>query len=256
MFLLELLQYNMPRIKLIVTGTGRCGTVYMAKVLTSLGLPCGHESIFNFENEETVMARFNGEIEPTISDCSINKEKWIDESIIVADSSYMAAPHLSRSELNGIPVIHVVRHPMKVISSFVKTLKYFSGGKPLGGHHWQSWIYKKMPELIENRSPIEKACLYYVLWNNLIEDSCKNKRYFFHKIEYPLSAKFYKFIGVKFKNDFKLPPSNTNAFEPRDSDFTLSDIPKGPIFDVFQDMASKYKYNLNRSSLKSEVLFL
>jgi hypothetical protein len=28
----------------LVVGTGRCGTVYMAKLLSSVGVPCGHEA--------------------------------------------------------------------------------------------------------------------------------------------------------------------------------------------------------------------
>ena len=33
-------------LKIISTGTGRCGTAYMSKLLTSVGIPCGHESLF------------------------------------------------------------------------------------------------------------------------------------------------------------------------------------------------------------------
>ena len=36
------------KLKYLVTGTGRSGTVYMARLLTSLGIPCSHEMIFDY----------------------------------------------------------------------------------------------------------------------------------------------------------------------------------------------------------------
>ena len=43
------------KLDFLVTGTGRCGTVYMAELLTSLGIPCGHESLFQMpENSKEV----------------------------------------------------------------------------------------------------------------------------------------------------------------------------------------------------------
>jgi hypothetical protein len=79
--------------RFVVTGSGRCGTKWMSKALTSAGVPCGHESVFGF-NPEVV---------------------WPDD--LVADSSWMAATRLDEVD---VPVLLMVRHPLAVVRSFVE----------------------------------------------------------------------------------------------------------------------------------------
>ena len=79
--------------RVLITGTGRCGTGWMARALTAAGAPCGHEAAFT--------ARRHG-------DCD-----W------VAESSWLAAPYLDR--LDGVYVVHLVRDPLKTIASRAAT---------------------------------------------------------------------------------------------------------------------------------------
>ncbi len=64
---------------------------------------------------------------------------------LVADSSYMAAPFLDHAILHEAHVLHVVRHPMDVINSFVVGLNYFQQWLPSDPWHW--FIYTHVPEL-------------------------------------------------------------------------------------------------------------
>lgn len=77
---------------IIVTGTGRCGTGYLAQVLTALGLPCGHEQVITFSGGRRNLGRF------------------------VAESSWMATPFLRP----GDHVILLYRSPALVIPSMLR----------------------------------------------------------------------------------------------------------------------------------------
>ena len=63
-------------LKYLVTGTGRCGTVYMARILTSIGIPCGHETIFDYRGTRGARKRLFGEEQLRLSfvACAINNQ--------------------------------------------------------------------------------------------------------------------------------------------------------------------------------------
>jgi len=78
-------------IQFLVTGTGRCGTGYAAELLTSAGIPCGHEDVY--------------------TPWGIFPQPGLD-----ADSSWLAVPHLEAFQGR---VVHLVRHPVEVVRSFI-----------------------------------------------------------------------------------------------------------------------------------------
>jgi hypothetical protein len=173
----------------IITGTGRCGTVFLAKLLTSLGKKCGHESIFNYDDDDTIINRLITWTNFDISETSINncEGDWIDKNTIIADSSYIAASFLCHPLLVDIPVIHIVRDPLKVIRSFIYDLKYFQFDIPNQEiesiYKYEKRIWEIIPELKNLASPIERASWYYYRWNQLIEKSCKYRKYLKINIE-------------------------------------------------------------------------
>lgn len=79
--------------RFVVTGSGRCGTWWTSRLLTAAGLPCGHEKVFNHRGAGV----------------------WPPGA--VADSSWMATPHLAGLDL---PVLLLVRHPLRVVASWVE----------------------------------------------------------------------------------------------------------------------------------------
>lgn len=131
-------------LKYIITGTGRCGTGYAARLLSSAGMPCGHETVFSFDGYDLLRA-------PGLK----------------ADSSWLAAPFLDDEDLAGIQVVHLVRHPQHVIESLVR-MRFFSG-EVEAYQPYLDFARKYLPSLDDLDCPIEKASFFYIYWNRLIE---------------------------------------------------------------------------------------
>lgn len=194
------------QLKYIVTGTGRCGSVYLAKLLTSLGISCGHETIFSYDGLERAKARLAGKLRlelSQISKTSTNQDekKWFAEGIrsIEADSSYMAAPFLDL--FPEAAVIHSVREPMEVINSFLEGFGYFKDSclnNPFE-KNYHEFIYKHVPRVLEYRSQLDRAAAYYIEWNAMIERKAKG-RYFRFNLNRPRFDRLFEFLGVKTSN--------------------------------------------------------
>jgi hypothetical protein len=229
-------------LKFIVAGTGRSGTVYAARVLTDLGIPCGHESIFNYEDEEIVIKRFLGLLPPTISECSANYG-WVRLDSIVADSSYMVVPYLNRQGVKEVPIIHIVRNPLQVVSSFVKDLEYFCDkiNNTYNINGWEQWIYKHNPEISVTTNSLERACCHWTSWNQKIEQMSQNRKYYFHRVEDDFKDDFFDFIGIK-KREIGFKNKRINTMKKRMDNFKIEDIPEGVIKQNFLTLMAKYGY--------------
>lgn len=242
----------MRDLKYLITGTGRCGTVYLSRLLTSIGMPCGHESIFGTYGLMFALRRMNG-LDPCYnSGCSIldgEQEEVIE--IPESESSYLAAPYLSSGLFHQGQVIHLVRHPLVVINSFVNGLRYFHSDKaewidskdkvvPCGYHRF---IYQYVPELSEPMTAIERAALYYVRWNQMIEkfkppgtkrirlEDCPGPIFDILEIEPPKT--YYQVL------DSNRSPSSGKSV-------SIADIPLGKIRFELTAMAEKYGYRLHK----------
>lgn len=116
--------------KLLVTGTGRCGTGFMAKVLSEAGFPCTHEGVY----------RFHG---PVV------------DSYPPAESSWMAVPYLDRV---SAPVVLVFRHPAAVVRSLLGT-KFFETPGP-----YRDFAFQHEPDLAQ-MTYINAAWTWWLRWN-------------------------------------------------------------------------------------------
>lgn len=238
------------KLKFIVTATGRSGTVYMARILTSLGIQCGHESCFNQDKEREVIGRARGFMKPTISKVADN-QGWLELERIQADSSYMAVPYLQHEAIKNIPVIHVVREPLAVVSSFVKDLHYFQllednefnkEGK------WEEWMWSQVTELNMYQNPIERACCFWTIWNTRIEEACQNRPYYFKRVEDEFKDDFFEFLGIE-KQEITFRNKKTNTMRKREKDFTIDEIPDGKVKDEFLALRKRYGYPLPQISM-------
>jgi hypothetical protein len=244
------------KLKYLVVGTGRCGTVYMARVLTSMGIPCGHETIFDFNGLDLALARLGGEGSLRLSFVSQSKFKgaehhflpdWLgDVNKIVADSSYMAAPFLRHECLEGTKVIHVVRHPVKVINSFLNYLGYFQHKIPscMSTIAWESFIYNNVPELgDECLTPEERAARYYVRWNRMIDESLAGKTHVRLRAEDgPRGA--MDFVGYEGSIFELFNDKSVNTLRRPGKLFSLFDLREGKIKDELLELSESYGYNL------------
>lgn len=120
--------------KIIVTGTGRCGTGYAAKVLTTHGLRCGHENVFR-----PLAANIN----------------WRNYQ---ADSSWLAVAH--PDQLARHPVVHCIRNPLHVARSYLRINFFSCTPKKVTKHLRQA--QRLVPEICkEDLSALDKFSLFY-----------------------------------------------------------------------------------------------
>lgn len=196
------------KLKFVIVGTGRCGTVYMAKLLTSLGYPCGHEAIFRHDGFDHALARMENREDVEVSliaklashEDEARGVSWFRAPMLplVADSSYMVAPFLDRPELKDVKIIHVVRQPMKVINSFVEGFHYFLENVDEEHKPYHEFIYENIPELRMSMDPVSKAALYYIRWNEMIEEKGRSGQYFRYRIEADIN-KLLIYLGINRK---------------------------------------------------------
>lgn len=231
-------------LKYIVTGTGRCGTVFVARLLTSLGITCGHESIFDYLGlEEAIYRIYNNQAFNSYASThnllnNTPHPTWADLTKIQADSSYMAAPFLNHQILKDTKIIHVVRNPLEVISSFVLDFHFFTDHKDIA--HYRKFVYNILPILETPATEIERACLYYTLWNQMIEKT--DRTYLFLNIENQNRQSLYDFLEIAQIPENIFDDSKINSNKRRTNQLTLKDIPDGEIKNNFIALGNRYGY--------------
>lgn len=240
------------KLSYLVTGTGRSGTVYMARLLTSVGIQCGHEAIFDWQGIRGAERRLSGEQQIEASYASRTRwdngkwvplEKWLDTEEIQAESSYLAAPFLKEKLLEGVPVIHVVRDPIKVINSFCNYIGYFSSH--VGTNSYEQFVYRTIPELQNPMPAYDRACMFWVKWNRMVEDSSPD---LFYRVEDDPSA-VLEFLG---KSGAHFDEKDINSYKKSNSErFCLDKIQDSRIKSEFIDTGRRYGYKM-----KSEYLLM
>lgn len=234
------------KLKCLITGTGRSGTVYMARLLTSLGLICGHESIFDWNGLDAATLRLNGEHPPQLSYASQNAyengqhkplEKWLPNlNWIQAESSYLAAPFLKTDLLKDVPIIHVARDPVKVVNSFCNFIGYFKNSTP--SNKYEEFIYRQLPELTIEMPAYDRCSLFWVRWNNMVENASP---VLFHRVE-DGPRKVMEFLGLEgepFDDD------TINTYRQNSSDqFFIDKIKSKEIRDQFLETGKRYGYKM------------
>lgn len=238
--------------KFVITGTGRCGTVFFARFLTSIGIVCGHESFFDYRGYDFADIKLREKMPIHTSFVSQVELKdghhcpvdyWFEAGShpdkIVAESSYMAAPFLHKIDAK---FIHVVRHPIKVINSFVNYLGYFQQRHPQSVSNvkdYESFIFYHCPDLYADMSVPERAALYYIRWNQMIEKQLVDRVSIRHRIEDPVDRVF-EFIGVDKPDSYFNQP--VNSFERAGNKLRWEDIPEGDIKRELIEIAERYDY--------------
>lgn len=247
------------KLKVLATGTGRCASVYAARFLTSIGIPCGHECIFDYRGFDYALAKLSGAIPITTSDCSRQRikdgsyfpePKWINEDDIVAESSYLAAPFLKADCFKDTKIIHLVRHPVKVINSFCNYLSYFQTRHPAFwdvAKRYETFIFSHVSDLFSDMSQYERCALYYIRWNEMIENNLKGRDYLRHKAE-DSNDELFDFLGVPKQKVF-FDDREINTYRNSAPPFTLDKLPPGKTLDLLKEMGIKYGYKMDSKYL-------
>lgn len=127
--------------KLLVTGTGRCGTHWFAECLRRAGVPATHEHAFGQELNGTQRA-------------------WI------AEVAWPAAAYLP---VTGAEVVHLVRHPLDVIASRMARGTFAEVPPSQAQARLGAWAARVCPLIQEGKTHLERAALHWVGWNQMIE---------------------------------------------------------------------------------------
>jgi hypothetical protein len=194
---------------ILVTGTGRCGTGYVAQLLTSAGICCSHEGIFTVDNWETVKAK----LELRLANPGWN---W------KAESSWLVAPLLPNLTHYPLTIVHIVRHPKHVMDSYLRMMIYTHP------HHepYYHWMANHLPELNTYHDPVAKAACWYLRVNQMIEPYTKGM---FHKVEDP-PKHLLDLIGIPY-DSMKLYSDTSYNSRPGygPSNVAITDVPE-PLF--------------------------
>lgn len=129
--------------RLLVTGCPRSGTTWMAEAICSTGVDCGHELVFAPEIKRR------------------NKPARWGDGEWVAESSAHAAPH---TPFLDTYVVHLTRHPVKVIASIAHHGGVVGARNSPGVRYMRSQV----PEIKRFADPVRRAAEFWVRWNRLV----------------------------------------------------------------------------------------
>lgn len=130
--------------KIVITGTGRCGTGYAAAVLSRNGLRCGHEDVFKPLVEEIRWAKYD------------------------ADSSWIALAypeHLKRHH-----VVHCVRNPLHVADSYLR-MGFFQPLKKRQRVYFRQAV-EICPEMGDYKDPVDIFSVFYAACIRRADSHC------------------------------------------------------------------------------------
>lgn len=231
--------FGRKKLYFIVAGSGRCGTVYWAKTLSAVGIPCSHERIFG---PYGLINAFSSKLR---RDSGVARMSGLEvNDFILAESSYMAVPYLSYGILSEATIIHAVRNPIDVILSFNNKLQYW--------HHsperYERFIASHLNELKQYDSPLMKNCCYVVRWNQWIESQAVNRNYIRVRLEHDTDKLLdYLNIPLGLRPNF----GRTNAFEewrkkrpPLEEPATKEIILKSGFGSQIKRLANNYGYEI------------
>ena len=223
----------MPSRPVLVTGCARSGTGYTAALLSRLGLPCGHERLF----EPAALRPFD----PARPDAA---PPW--PARVAAESSWLAAPFVAGLP-EGTLVVHQVRHPLAVLRSNLR-IGFFS--RPSA---YLEFASAHLPGL-DQGAEIERAALYWIGWNTLIEraSSLPNLRYLRLRLE-DLDERVLRELAAaaglgvaasEVRAALSQVPrdANTRGRRSGDGQVRLEDLLPGPLGEALQTAARRYGY--------------
>jgi hypothetical protein len=202
-------------LKFVVVGTGRCGTAYIAQVLTRMGIPCGHEWVY-----------------------SAHPRRYPDLDI-VGDSSAQAVPFLH--EFTGL-VLHQVRDPLRVIGSFLG----FGLFKDPVAHGIDGQFTMRHFQFTGDE--LGDAIRYYVEWNERCErvEQSRYLRYQLEQIDVGLSRHICQFLREDVSESviqeaLQSVPRNFNTRFNSQS-LTWDHLPDGRDKERLRELARRYGY--------------
>jgi len=207
----------MRALKYIVTGTGRCGTGYMSKLMTNAGIACGHERIFTPGGMKNIPAR-------------LKRYPWLS-----ADASWMAVPFLGK--FPEAVVIHATRHPIDVLSSY-RSIHFFRHVlNPRSSSPYARFIREHLPDILLYQNEVTAIAYWIVTWTRRIEQACGKRGRIVYPVESTL-ADLTRLLGAKSITGI----SRTTNTRGRHKTLKQSDIVNPRVRAQFNALVQQYGY--------------
>lgn len=201
----------------LIVGTGRSGTGFMASLFNNNKLRCGHETILNEKNYGPKQYL-----------------KSIEETNLVAESSWMAVPFLHRimKQYPNIKLIQITRDPIKIIKSF-KEIGFYTRSSP-----WLEIVKKNVK--VDN--DIDSTIRYILKWYELIEKHENRLILNIDDLDYDaLSGYAYKRINL-------LSTIVNDKIQHKNRIYSYSEIQemvsKSELYPELSDLAHKYNFTV------------
>lgn len=196
---------------IVIGGCARSGTNFISKLLTQGGVPCNHEILFG--------APGFGHI--------------VDNA--VAESSWLAIPYFPREKMRGAILIHLIRHPLKHISSMnhVHTFE---------DYQFKSNIYTIYKELflptIQRYRLMDRYMYNWIKWNIMAEKYADLTYRLEDLVENP--KEIFDDLGIDVsKVKFDTKPTNTYN---KPKQIKWEDLVDYQFYQEFVYTAWRYKY--------------
>lgn len=206
--------------RFVIVGTGRSGTRYASELFSRMGIPCGHQSVFN---------------EKRVDWTAYRDESSAFWGAYIGDSSAFASPIINQLDDKTL-IIHQVRNPWRVAMSLF-TAKHLprTEGDGLYGRHVSG---------VEAYFSYERAAYIWWQWNLMIERALEERpSMFLHVEDYSVTAltKIVNLLGKEFDPKmaevFKKLDKDIGSVHPRGSIPSLDGLPQG-----FWTMVDRYGY--------------
>ncbi|MFV8781259.1 hypothetical protein ACNKU7_02445 [Microbulbifer sp. SA54] len=225
--------------RFVITGCGRSGTTYTAKILSQVGCHCTHEQFFTGSRPsalQTLMAR-----------SGLRQLNW--ESAVIGEAAWEAAPWLPHLPDDTL-VFHQLRHPLAFIRSRQK--KGWVHGRFRSRHlpnipRMSKTSFAALP-LAEQAAWLAR---FWIDWNAMVELRAGGKRYQRYRIEELdlhllqniLDQVGFAHDGKQLRQAFEALPCNVNTRGQKREDITL-ELLSSSLRKELEDAAGYYGYQL------------
>lgn len=157
-----MIKFKLPedrKLDIVVTGTGRSGTGFASKWLTSIGIPTGHEVFYGPWEMPMTLRMLRTRL-----------------LFLRGESSWLAAPMLDSEPIKDALLVHQVRHPKKMLESCLR--------KPnSGAPRYAAYMEHHLPRMTAYEDELSRMACQYVYWNQMVEDSCEGREHYFWRVE-------------------------------------------------------------------------
>jgi hypothetical protein len=202
---------------ILITGCQRSGTAYTSALFTASGHWCSHERFYNEHAQYPLRP----------------------ETI---ESSHAAAPFLADIPEDTL-VVHLVRHPLAVVSSLLANRK-FSGKKPAS----VKFARKHAPQILnESDNELQAVMRYWVEWNALVDPvtsvTWRLETFTPGEVMFALDVTGRTWNVGNVRKAFAIVPESVNASTRDIKQLTWDDIPTGALGSQLRTAARRYGYD-------------